>query len=717
MDQFDEPYYFMRNSTSQHESFIRDRLTKPAREYERILHTVFEHQPAVFGDYKPDAEGRPAGRLNLAKYFYEKCYVKPKIARGYDGIDVALQDFIQDVFLRPSDDYRNSISYLLGDVGIGKTSMVSFLITTYGRSWVDDYKGWFARIDCEGAGLHRDPTVSKFLNAIVVKTCRILTHNSHLVEDSKEVFDKANMLKTLVSPSDFFENADSKAILDLFQRQLYAFSGFVKAMKERLKRNFILIIDNLDFVCHLNDRGLFMHNDNTSETDSLSGICQLAHLFFHGNTLLGNLASHVLLVMRKHSYRLLSTAGKTSLPAVEARNIYAFTLKPPDWNAVLDARSALVSYAATSVKAEGKRKQFLEVTKRIRTHLDYAPEKEPKLVEHLKNLTNYGLMEMMNYFAQYSWIPHREGEGEATTRFMTHYPVGLITYLLGGMRRFHQFISKFPNIYIVLRLSAQDKPFSAEHEHRHTYWLKRLIMEYLNSLDNETVTVRRVMNVFCPRGGKGYNDTLIRECLGSLADANCSNAVTAERNVVDDNITISSVSLTLRGKHCLESIFDRFFYLQLMVDDFLLPLPRLKKADNGFSMEAVFKFPQIDYSYVLLDDRQYYEIGKAMIRIKAHQVMYFLEVLRVALEQEKRIYSDVFERFQGDGVVVPNVDRIIEGVYQEFEALNKWKEGLIRIERLKQEVRLNRAVIQEFVKRAYTESEDKRHKAGQAQKE
>ena len=67
--------------------------------------------------------------------------------------------------------------------------------------------------------------------------------------------------------------------------------------------------------------------------------------------------------------------------------------------------------------------------------------------------------------------------------------------------------------------------------------------------------------------------------------------------------------------------------------------------------------------------------------------------------------------------MVPNVDRIIEGVYQEFEALNKWKEGLIRIERLKQEVRLNRAVIQEFVKRAYTESEDKRHKAGQAQKE
>jgi hypothetical protein len=76
--------------------------------------------------------------------------------------------------------------------------------------------------------------------------------------------------------------------------------------------------------------------------------------------------------------------------------------------------------------------------------------------------------------------------------------------MLYGHRRFSQFLSYFPNIYLV---NAQNC------EHPHSYWLKRLIVAFLQK-KNETgehLSPELVISIFRGVEGKGYSDILIIE--------------------------------------------------------------------------------------------------------------------------------------------------------------------------------------------------------------
>ena len=77
----------------------------------------------------------------------------------------------------------------------------------------------------------------------------------------------------------------------------------------------------------------------------------------------------------------------------------------------------------------------------------------------------------------------------------------------------------------------------------------------------------------------------------------------------------------------------------------------------------------LDYSYVVSRDG-YNEKARDMVRIKANQVLLFLEILQASLECERTHYKDVFSTLEKKGVAIPDVARIRKGIIGEFVALS-----------------------------------------------
>ena len=389
--------------------------------------------------------------------------------------------------------------------------------------------------------------------------------------------------------------------------------------------------------------------------------------FFHGNGELGRLGANVLFSLRTDSYAILKESRQ--LFRAEASfeyNQHAYSIDAPDWSEVVRQRGHLLSFALSQVRKEGTRKVLASIVDPIMRDLERAGPGHTKLIDHLQRITNYGLRDMMHFFAQYSWLEghvFQAGE-EGLERFLHQYPVGLLAFMLAGKRRFNQFSSAFPNIYLANRQAAERNAHGDAH-HPHTYWLKRLILTYVEHKENagEAVRLHNLIQVFACNG-QGYDADLIQACLGSLAQANYSNMIGARRSMspAGDYLQIDDIYLTPRGRHCLRAIFDRFFYLQLIVDDYMLPIPRVVASE--------FDYGSSDYGYIVLPPRVYTDQARAMIQRKAKQVLLFVEVLNCALACEKKRYASVFERLRAEKVVMPTVTVIRDGVEEELRALN-----------------------------------------------
>ncbi|MBF0319332.1 MAG: hypothetical protein HQL01_05965 [Nitrospirae bacterium] len=175
------------------------------------------------------------------------------------------------------------------------------------------------------------------------------------------------------------------------------------------------------------------------------------------------------------------------------------------------------------------------------------------------------------------------------------------------------------------------------------------------------------MSVFY-NNGKGYKENIIRECLGSLSDAPCSNMIRVNRAVSYDlqHVQIANLTLNERGKHCLKHVFDRFFYMQLIVDDFLLPIPRIKIIEETFNVQT----EPIDYRYVVLPVDKYMKHARKMVHKKAFKVLYFMQILKASLKIEQICYPGVFENLTTTNVEIPDPIGIEHGIINELRILN-----------------------------------------------
>jgi hypothetical protein len=129
---------------------------------------------------------------------------------------------------------------------------------------------------------------------------------------------------------------------------------------------------------------------------------------------------------------------------------------------------------------------------------------------------------------------------------------------------------------------------------------------------------------------------------------------------------VDKIALTVRGKHCRTHIFDRFFYLQLIVDDPLLPIPRALLDEFRFSHKPD------DYGYIVeLTGRAFRERARAMVARKATQVLLFLRVLQESVKHEEECYRECIKELRLHKVEIPAPYQISQGVMRELRAISE----------------------------------------------
>ena len=649
----DYEHYLIRGVTPKHKADICDRRRRDEREIDALVADAFATCLAVYGPAKAGEDRR----TRFARRFYTHLYVKPDLAFGSEaGAKADAKEFIEDVVLAKGNVGQNKLFYLLGEIGVGKTAFINWLITTQFHPLVEKGCLWFLRIDLEDLKRGQIMSPAEVVYYVTEQLFHVVSQHGKIFECAK------SQLAELQKAHAVTEGDPCQGQFSLRSRKL---SQVVRTIQEKSSRRLLLILDNIDYVCHANDRGLYYDNENTGELHILVKVCDFIELF-NPQRELGHLGANVLTVTRSDSYEILEQAMATSCPrAFSARDSQRYVVKSPGAKAAVEARCQLLKGGLAEIPEDAKRKHLEKMPEAIQESLYRGT---PDLVTHLLGISNNGLRKMMEFFGQYAWAGGEGGSGEKP-RLILSYPLALLAFMLNRKARFSQFLSRFPNIYLVLHLQDPENPLSKRHEHVHTFWLKRMILELLASgTCNDPSAVLAIFG-----GSRGYEDSIIRECLGSLTDATCSYCVKAERgphpNFSRKALMVNRIELSYRGQHCLWYLFDGFLYLQLVVEDPLLPIPLCLQQEFDY---GVLDLKNIDYGYIVAQGREYAEGVVGMLRIKARQVLLFLEVLQAALSCEVKYRAPVFDRLHRQRIKLPDVDEIRNSVLGDLVALNKY---------------------------------------------
>jgi len=679
MDKFSLRILGTRAETEAHRGYIRN-AEGGRKDYDPLIEAVFKHQAASYdASAALKASKSTDNDIILSSFFYTHCYCNVTLRKGDgEGRVVSTEEFANDVFLKKQNEGRNNLSYLLGQVGVGKTAFINYLISNYGTHWVRN-SIWFIRIDAELAGDGKKLTIVKFIDTISQKTIKVLRTHPELLktpEGNSSEYCRTELDKLIAATRLPIDSLSVDAQGDRHQKQLSAFEALVRKISDDCRRRLCIVVDNLDFLVHTSDRALYQSDTPFEDEETLTTTCSIVRLFINHTHQLGSLGVNILFVMRSDTFHVLSETGRTSLledSAWQGKN--AFTIEKPDWQAVLKSRGKLLEFVAERENSPSRKKAYIKLIDLILNDLYSEPDHQSTMIEHLEKLTNYGLREMIKFFAQYSWIGDKNAvDGTSVLeRFSEQYPIALITFMLSGRRRFSQFKSYFPNIYLI----------NASFEHAHTYWLKWLIIAFLHkkSATGEHTAPENIISIFSGTTNKGYEPKLIKECLGSLSEANFSNMIQVIRSRDQQNkLVIDKICLTERGRHCFSSVFDRFFYLQLVVDDPLLPIPTILMDEFNFRSK-------VDYGYIIdCDTASFHEGAKHMIELKAKQVLFLLQVLTRSLEYERTQYKEVFDELEHHKVTMPNTHVINRMIVSELEKLSSSALVAFDLERILQEV-------------------------------
>ncbi len=700
MDHQASRYLYIRSRVeSLHGQYIRNEVGKFHHDIITLVDRVFVHLPAIFSKEAPlsfpnsDVKNQDAIPSTewVAWYFYQKFYCDVELHADNAGYKVSKKKFLSTISKFTPSENRNNLFFIQGDIGCGKTAFINYLITTYGQKYYEKSDAWFLRINVDVTRHFDDRSLSSFFRVLCFKlnTTIVKIFNHHYNSSiNQQTLDEINKIKIKLSKAE--ENSDE-------DESIVIFVDCMKKISKILGKKPILILDNLDYFFHENDRYLFISNVDTGEDLYISLIQKIVSAFYHGSSKAGDLGANILFVLRPDSYEILK-ASRELYQGVEDcfrdnKNLY--TLRTPDWESVIVERGELIKRVISEVPKAGLKNSIRNSLSSVLLALE-NPNQINAIIDHLRHIVPFGLRSVMNFFKTYTWLNHNEKDGfvNPTTRYIEQYPVGLMSFMLNNQRCYSQKDSNFPNIfltnieadeeYIVNESvsSRTEQPHTLSSQHPPAYWLKRLLLEFLlkrNSV-GEATTTTDIVNIFAQNEEGYYHESLVRLCMGSFAQTHTSNLIRIKRQLSSDKkrLVVEDIILTERATHCLNKIFDKFFYLQLIIDDYSMPLP--KKCREHFLYNS-----EIHYGYLVLDGDTYHSKAKKMVERKAILVTKLLAILEIALECEKEKYHHVFQVLQLEGVNLPNIAKIKRNVFKELRSLQKYKNSPatnVNIERL-----------------------------------
>ncbi len=604
-------------------------------------------------------DDRIIARDNLTQVFLKKYYCVPNVEHNSKyGKETLAENQIKKFILRITSNpivihnYQdkidlgsNRVSYLLGDVGIGKSTFISRIIMDINENPISDNEGYsmmLLRYDFEKR--HRDGEKLKDIDnsfwAGIYELITLKTHSDYPLCDLGSV-----EINPILPNGEYHNNL-------IFH---------IKLLIHHLAKNKIrlfIIFDNIDrYHFHYTKYSYFENGDENQLESVKSNISRLVNMF--DKTDLAKSGLCILFVCRKYLYDYMLSYVDDVFPNISYSTVY--NIGDISVDKVITSRYDLfaksISISNGSIKNITS-KEFKEYLSRLK-NLAVVEEtgKNLKLgkqhvLESINKLGHNGFRSLVKFFSTLS-LSYKDSD--AIHRLLVQQPhLLLLLYICNNHKKYTQEQKHFPNIFLCDCLVIPNKEFPNAHKpHKHSYWIKYLILKYLCVREEcgDYCTGTDIIDYFS-MGGK-YEEHLVRLALGSLCTSSEFSCVRIEYRG-ESALKDCRLTLTDRGKYLVSSDTElfpgesiefcfNFHYLQMIIDDKLLALPL--PWFNKICLTGT------DYSYLYMTNNDYGVVSARIIKTKIEAVIYFIRILQASLEYEMSDKNSLYENLKHDKIL------------------------------------------------------------------
>jgi len=678
---FQNKKLFSRVETSSHKSFIRNakKFHSDDAQFVSMLKSVFSHHDTANFEFIAANTVDAGNPEHVSRLFHHHrhYYMEPTIHQGqlYDNPTLSYDELYDRLIPHGSYEGQNLLSFLIGRVGIGKTTFIcNFICRQISRLKKDGYVPVKVNLDVSANhGIPDDLEVLEIVKRSIIST---LKNNSVLNGDQIERLARDCRLPREADRSEIDANL---AHLTSLLHQRHAMRVF-------------LIIDNIDFLYHLGDRGFFaeggdQHPEREQVRRAHATIVEIIKMFWlQTDRSSSRLGIPVLFACREDTIAfLISQHHEVPLEGVEER---LFTLAPPELSRakeVVGRRFDLLEELANTVKEAAKQDEFLKQIRRLRELYQQRSGPGQALLDDLWSLSRKGLRDMINQIAEFSWLEFLDGQkSDLNSRFTQQYYPSMLAYMLAGRRRYTQFSGNVPNIYLINAPSPSKEvgvPSDFKDNHLYTIWLKKLILAYLKARKDILTTDGDIIRVFCGRNGRGYSESLVRYILSSLFEVPTSELISVDVGAEGSSGSIGyikHIEITERGEFLLDKLADSFKYLQLCVDDWKVLFPS--------DLLSHFDYRDPDYSYLVFDEEDYGSCLQKILEDKGRQTFMFAILIEEMLVFEKKTWPNVYRRLEAVGAKYYQSEPPTSTIREEIQAVRNSTRGSAELTYLNAEV-------------------------------
>jgi len=560
----------------------------------------------------------------------------------------------------------NQISYITGAIGDGKTALMSKILYDIAASnekifpvYISIDSDWTLKDD-------RGSTVPNKLDDEFMK---------FLLKDIKNQLALGNKIHQDLPcvPENIDESTEST---------IHAINTLISLIKNNGFK-VIFIFDDLDRYHFYQDKfTLFTRSERSQFGGFINEIRTLTNHFskFDNVYPLAFLGISVVFVVRDNVYKTLHPNNALN-PREGASQCYQ--INTPSYGEVVEKRLALLSDCIEMLDNEGSgiyakqiANQFVPVNNFLARGLlspQYKKVSSSDNLNALFSLSPHGCRSVIEFMSGLKILIMHEGEDVYKRYFEWEHTSFIILYMLKNNCLYTQANNHFPNLFLIDAHVTKDindeKEFpNAFKPHRHTYWLKYLILSYLNSCLDGRCGIGKLIGIFSDKGR--YEESIVRLVIGSLSTPSQFTCT----NIDDSNTRIAiekrSINITERGKFLLDSKTSNsgvpfcfsLEYLELIIDDYLLYLPpEMVNRSNKLT----------DYSHLFSEIKQYNEGLVNILKNKTSRVVEFLKILECSYVSEQRRSPELFKELADNKINFPNFNNNYGAIIRSCDALFK----------------------------------------------
>lgn len=518
---------------------------------------------------------------------------------------------------------ENRITFLIGNVGIGKTFTISRLAQKLadaktdeqGYSLIPVYACLETFVSSHGNTNESPELVRRFLLHLLDLIRRSATQHTPSL---------AAELQPESTPREATSEQIALRISELLRFLARSASAPARA---------VIFLDNLDVLHYQNSRYIFFPEEYTKHRQFIEDkIIKIIFSFVDPN-LLGDCGLCVCVTARQNVARESRLLNQPALPRrIELNDHLVFQLGRIDALDVVRSRlvmfeQVLKDYSGANAAATGQLHYTDQLSLlKVKTGLSVAPTNLTEGLRRISDLSHHGARSLVDFLSKLRL--NLLQQSDAVDRLFGHSPWLLERlYIANVHQRFSQSQGHFPNLFLVD--GTVNEQYVLDVQHRQTFWLKYLLLRRIGAGAATGVSVQEILDEFVDE--LNFEERLVRLALGSLAMVNESRCIEIH-GVAQDECHENLVRLTTRGQilvgahpnyrfpYCFE-----LSYLQMVVDDHLLSLP--KPYSSRIAIDT-------SLNYAFESNETYHHRMRSDLTAKLPAALTFARVLEAAWNAE-----------------------------------------------------------------------------------